>query len=185
MFALPVLVIAGGRTARGMGQREVRQPWVKRRRGGKVVLAAEGGRRRFASRGLRDALAVDDRCFARARASQKRRRLPPARRTALRTTRAGAFAFAAGRGRAIARLGGHVHTGTTVVSSASSSPSPFLRFRRFLNPGKDKISSFGVGRAPAALRPRPAACRLTPASSLRRHSRNSRTWLSACRTLFK
>ena len=63
----------------------------------------------------------------------------------------------AGRGRAIARLGGHVHTGTTVVSSASSSPSPFLRFRRFLNPGKDKISSFGVGRAPAALRPRPEA----------------------------
>jgi hypothetical protein len=73
---------------------------------------------------------------------------------------------------------GHSHTGTTVVSSTPSSPSPFLRFLRFLKPGKDRISSAGVGSGSARFA-LPAAYRLTPASSDSMHSRNSFTWLSA------
>ena len=52
----------------------------------------------------------------------------------------------------------HAHTGTTVVSSSSSPSSPFFLFRFFLNPGKDKISSSGVGtggRPGERTRPRP------------------------------
>ena len=188
MFALPVLVIAGGRTAgerRGEaigGGGQPREGGKKTQRCGDGVRAREGcGKRRASARG------ASARRAPRSRTREGRTRL--ARGRCARGARGRLGGDGTGGARPLKResRAGHAQTGTTVVSSASSPDSPFLRFRRFLNPGKERISSAGVGGGarddcPGA---RPAACRLAPASSLRRHSRNSLTWLSACSTLFR
>ena len=133
-----------------------------------------------------------DRARSRARRGSSSRSRGKARGAAHRSTRLGVTSRSPAPKSADSERrdagGWHVHTGTTVVSSSSSPSSPFLRLRFFLNPGKDKISSAGVGtgvRPGERPRPGPAAYRLTPASSLSKHSRNSLTWLKACSTEFK
>lgn len=189
MFALPVLVIAGGRTAgerRGGGHRggrgQSREGGKKTQRCGDGVRAREGcGKRRASARG------TSARRAPRSRTGEGRTLLARGRRARSARGRLGGDGTGGARPLKRESRAGYAQTGTTVVSSASSPDSPFLRFRRFLNPGKERISSAGVGGGarddcPGA---RPAACRLAPASSLRRHSRNSLTWLSACSTLFR